>query len=272
MLYQQYGHLLFDAIRETFENMAFAEVVPHSMLVGDKEFKEELKAMNPTFPANAMPDWGSGPAADAQMEIPWGTASSHSMEDVFSENDSEIDEKLPDAAWEKPLDAWGESISSVLPSEIENLENGNGHDVDFESLIKKQESWCWASMKVNSAELDFILFVVPQTLARELARTMYAGEEFEINPSATRDIIAELANVLGGRLMLLLEDLVGKFTLEVPQTGFGIPMLPEHSRCETVVCKVLVDGAYPVLTTMCFRDHEPETSKAKSQNADISTE
>jgi hypothetical protein len=121
--------------------------------------------------------------------------------------------------------------------------------VDFDSLIESGEL-CWARLKVNSPDIDSIWFIASSQLAMELARTMYAGEELTTESPVLRDMIAELTNVLGGRMMLLLEDILGKFTLQVPETGTGMPELPDST--ESVVCKVLVDGSYPVLASMSF--------------------
>jgi hypothetical protein len=38
MLPQKFGNLLFNAVRETLETMAFAEVIPCSIRIGDQEF------------------------------------------------------------------------------------------------------------------------------------------------------------------------------------------------------------------------------------------
>jgi CheY-specific phosphatase CheX len=65
-------------------------------------------------------------------------------------------------------------------------------------------------------------------------------------------LIAELTNVLGGRLMLLLEEMGGKFTLTVPDIGFGFPDIPEMNAAQSVVCKIVVDSEHPIIVVLCF--------------------
>ena len=245
MLKKQYGQLLLDAIRETLETMAFAEVVPYSIKIGETELidPKELQAstsvpqgqVSPPSAAQDSDPWGATPETNAASNDGWGAVSS----------------SVTPALWEHPLDAWGENVSFPTPDEM----GCNPKErIDFEQLVAEQDDWCWSEIKVNSPELYSLWFIVSKKLAVELARTMYAGEDFHLDDPALRDIIAELTNVLAGRLMLLLEDLIGKFTLEVPRTGTGQPTLPDHSQFETVMCKVLVDASYPVISSACFKE------------------
>ncbi|MDR1958162.1 MAG: hypothetical protein LBQ54_03830, partial [Planctomycetaceae bacterium] len=285
MMRKQYALSLFSAIRETLENMAFAEVVPYSMLVGEDELIEEVRKGCGGTAADSPAGWGEPePSAEEEAEEgaeteseeirgretspqnldaewmsseddAWGVSGPESVSvpenGLFGESPAGSGVPFSGGAWEHPLDAWGEP-ETLGAEDPENAFAAN-RDVDFDQLIRQQEGWCWSCLKLNSAELDSVWFVVPQSLLLELAKTMYAGETFEMDTPLVRDIIAEITNVIGGRLMLLLEDVIGKFTLEVPKTGFGMPDFSErNTQNETIVCKVLVDGAYPVMTTMCF--------------------
>lgn len=240
MQHEQYGQLLFDAIRETLETMAFAEVVPYSMKIGDKELVDPDK-LRATVRANS-----------ASTDVHQGAG------------ESPVTEQM----WANPLDSWGE-IAAAPDSEVENKNEANlAEKIDFDKLMDDQEDWCWARLKVNSQELDSIWLIVSKQLAVELARTMYAGDDFHLDNPALRDIIAELTNVLGGRLMLLLEEIIGKFTLEVPVTGTGRPELPDDMEFETVMCKVFVDGHYPVISVLCFKDKEHSTKPVTAMRAE----
>ena len=256
MQHEQYGQFLLDAIRETLETMAFAEIVPWSIMIGEKELvhRDELRA---SVPHNASAaSWGGGwdqtPETDTEAEPDvWGNASAAQPSGPDSSDAWETDATpITDRMWANPLDAWEENAVLPIP---EAAEADTTEPVDFDKLVTKQDDWCWASMEVNSPELDCIWFIVSKQLAQELACTMYAGEDFQLDNPALRDIISELTNVLGGRLMLLLEDMVGKFTLEVPTTGTGQPDLSDNTQHETVTCKVLVDNAYPIICVMSFK-------------------
>ena len=251
MVQKQYGHLLFDAIRETLENMAFAEVVPQSMIIGQQEFIDEIrKNSQKTAPQeNCNADSrGTSFTTNGAKSI----SDNGNLENVPSANATG---SLPASAWEKPLDSWWRNASLFSEPE-ESQYVANQGDADFDILAKKQQDWCWSCLKVNSPELNSVWFVIPQNLLKELAKTMLAGERsLNVDTVLMRDIIAELTNVIGGRLMLLLEELIGQFTLEVPVTGVGIPDFDDKNTVnETVICKVLVDGAYPVLSTMSFHN------------------
>lgn len=227
MQHEHYAQLLFDAIRETLETMAFAEVVPYSIKIGDQELVDPEK-LNATV--RIKPE---SPGGDA-----WGVTPS----------------PVTDGMWANPLDAWsGADVSGSDENEILKTEK-----VDFARLMNDQKDWCWACLKVNSPDLDSIWLIVSKQLTLELARTMYADESFQMDSPILSDIIAELTNVLGGRLMLLLEEIVGRFTLEVPVTGTGQPELPDNMEFETVMCKVFVDGLYPVISVMCFKNREAQ--------------
>ena len=263
MQHEEYGRLLMEAISETLETMAFAEIVPFSIKIGDKELvdiKELQSAVNNNTTTTPWDGgWGESSVDDSEPdaweEAPaWGEASvtqpsmSESLGNAWGTGGADA-MPITDRMWANPLDAWEENVTLPIPEPTEN----QGEQVDFEKLVNEQDDWCWASMGVNSPELDCIWFLVSKQLAQELARTMYAGDEFQLDNPALRDIIAELTNVLGGRLMLLLEEIVGKFTLEVPATGTGQPNIPDNTEHEMVTCKVLVDGQYPVISVMCFK-------------------
>lgn len=253
MQHEQYGQLLLDAIRETLETMAFAEVIPYSMKIGDRELvdPEELRA---TVRYATPP---------AELDDAWGTSSeSAEAAEAWGANPSPITDRM----WANPLDAWEENGDLAIP---EISEADKTEQADFEKLMNAQNDWCWACLKVNSPELDAIWFIVSKQLAQELARTMYAGDDFQLDNPALRDIIAELTNVLGGRLMLLLEEIIGKFTLEVPVTGTGQPELPDNAKFETVTCKVFVDGVYPVISVMSFKDKEQQAQPVKVLHAEV---
>jgi len=278
MHHQRYGQLLLDAIRETLETMAFAEVVPYSMTVNNEELvgQENLSPAQ-TVPASqsfadsdgwgATPDsWGTTDDLDSASDG-WGTTAGAEIPntDTWGESAEEKENwtnpsPITDSMWENPLDAWGENVTIPIAEDVPQTDSLNidtamdNEPFNFDKLMNEQDDWCWSCLKVNSPELDAIWFLVSKKLALQLAQTMYAGDDFELDTPILRDIIAELTNVLGGRLMLLLEEVVGKFTLEVPQTGTGRPQLPDSSNVESVLCKVLVDNAYPVIGVMCFRE------------------
>jgi hypothetical protein len=233
MLEQKFGNLLFDALRETLETMAFAEVVPCSSTGASSE--------NLSQTAPETTGWGTpGPQANESSDDSWGAPA---PQPTAGEEWGGSPTNPP------PNDAWGEPTGGPPPDLVAQSAAPATEEVDFDSLIESGEL-CWARLKVNSPDIDSIWFIASSKLAMELARTMYAGEELTTESPVLRDMIAELTNVLGGRMMLLLEDILGKFTLQVPETGTGMPDLPDST--ESVVCKVLVDGSYPVLASMSF--------------------
>ncbi|MDR3110665.1 MAG: hypothetical protein LBU65_13435 [Planctomycetaceae bacterium] len=290
---KNYAQLLFTAVRETLETMAFAEVVPFSVSIGGKEIgrddglddfilsdqKSNLPAQGSTsssgndcwgtaspssaIPASADVGWGDVSADDSDGDDGWGTPVAESPKD-FSQPDawaSNDKEYLPDAdEWgasgfllpaEVDVDPWGDAVIGS-GNEVEGF-SVKAKDINFQELIDNEEQWCWSCMRVNSPDVNAVWFVIPQTLALELGHNMYAGEEeIAVNSPLIRDLVAELTNVFGGKLMLLLEHLGGKFTLTVPEIGFGMPEMPENQTLETVLCRVLVDGEYPVIALLSF--------------------
>ncbi|MCL2118876.1 MAG: hypothetical protein FWH27_10670 [Planctomycetaceae bacterium] len=259
MQHEQYGQLLLDAIRETLETMAFAEIVPYSMKIGNRELMDvnELHVAAKHGATASQPDDGWGYSSDPVSEpAAWGETSTvqpsiSESTDAWGTGASPITDRM----WANPLDAWEENVTLPIP---QTTEADITKQADFDKLMNEQDNWCWACLKVNSPELDCIWFIVSKQLAQELARTMYAGDDFQLDNPALRDIIAELTNVLGGRLMLLLEETVGKFTLEVPVTGTGQPDLPDNTHCETVTCKVFADHVYPIISMMYFKESQPK--------------
>ena len=276
MLPQNYGHLLFNAVRETLETMAFAEVIPCSIKVGDQEFTQiesepeklpgKAPETGPSSPSNSgwsdtggTNSWGTA-APGVPVSDSWGTPSQPlPADDGWGSAVSSAEESwgAPDAAevaWGQQVslpeaDPWGDNI--VAAERVEGFEM-KPKDIAFDELVENQEEWCWSCMKVNSPEIHSIWFIVSRGLALELAHNMYAGEDFPMESPILRDLIAELTNVLGGRLMLLLEEMGGKFTLTVPEIGYGMPQIPESSSLHTVLCKVVVDGEFPIIASICF--------------------
>lgn len=264
MDHKSFGNLLFDAIRETLETMAFAEVVPCSFLFGDEEFtySPQGTADETTFTLGADSalvngpstplDFSTSPQTDDASEHEndvWGTTdnSTESTDDDTWGTISISPSESTDDAWGSPAvnDPWGSS--KVTASGFTTQTSG----IDFNNLIENEEDWVWSCMRVNSPDIHSVWFIVSKSLAMELARNMYAGENLELDSPIIRDLVAELTNVLGGRLMLLLEKMGGQFTLAVPDIGIGMPKMPS-SAMETLLCKVIVDGEYPVMSSICF--------------------
>jgi len=285
MLPQNYGHLLFNAVRETLETMAFAEVIPCSIKVGDEEFTqaeakpEGLPADQPQVPTVTVTASGWGDTGDGVDS--WGTVSPEVSKDDSWRTPSEplsaedawgtTDAVDTGSSWGDPPplpiaeETWGEQVSlpdadpwgdsAAAANRVEGLEL-KPKEVNFDELVENQDDWFWACMKVNSPEIHSIWFIISHGLSAELAQNMYAGEDLSVDSPLLRDIIAELTNVLGGRLMLLLEEMGGKFTLTVPEIGIGMPQIPESTSLETVLCKVVVDGEYPIIASICFNQNQ----------------
>ncbi|MDR2441647.1 MAG: hypothetical protein LBE12_19975 [Planctomycetaceae bacterium] len=291
MLPKNCGQLLYNAVRETLETMAFAEVIPCSIKVGNKEFVQDddfavSSGVNDTSSVEVS-GWGDESSSISTNLDSWGTVVPAVLENdswgaadpTVSENDSwgtvtpvennELSEplavndwneqnppedELDDASWgsgiirPSAVDPWGET--NLLINQAEKM-TVKPKETDFDNLVADQSDWCWACMKVNSPDIHSVWFIVSKSLANALAQNMYAGEEFQLDNPLIRDLIAELTNVLGGRLMLLLEELGGKFTLTVPEIGFGLPDVPEQGY-ETAICKIVVDGEHPVIVALCF--------------------
>jgi len=270
MNHKSYGQLLYNAVRETLETMAFAEVVPCSFQINDEEFfgEEALEFAltdeeNPDWQSQWQPpiqtdfteteqsdltapergdSWGASPAENAIVSDSWETS------DVSSPDDNgDAWGKIPVIPANRDIDPWG-SHESVVASGFRMKAN----EINFNSLVENQEDWVWSCMRVNSPDIHSVWFVVSKSLAMELAQNMYAGEDLQLDSPIIRDLVAELTNVLGGRLMLLLEKMGGQFTLAVPDIGTGLPTMSDSATMETVLCKVLVDGEFPVMASICF--------------------
>ncbi|MDR1140084.1 MAG: hypothetical protein LBL62_00225 [Planctomycetaceae bacterium] len=278
MLPKNCGQLLYNAVRETLETMAFAEVIPCSIKVGNEEFAQDDDfaigpGINDSSGSTVVNGWGEDSSVSTNLDswgtvVPdtpvddWGTvapAEAGKTSALVDNNWNEpappvTDEEYDDADWgsgiirPNAVDPWGEANSLSNQAEATAMKP---KEADFDNLVANLSDWCWACMKVNSPDIHSVWFIVSKSLANALARNMYAGEEFQLDNPLIRDLIAELTNVLGGRLMLLLEELGGKFTLTVPEIGFGLPDVPEQGY-ETAICKIVVDGEHPVIVALCF--------------------
>lgn len=294
MLSKNYAQLLYNAVRETLETMAFAEVVPCSIRIGEEELNHEnglddfvlgdqQENTAPTGNENGSDHWGTvAPAVTAPADG-WGAPETDGWGTPTAETPAPADDSADDwgtptsetqaAEWgepgAEPMDtdggAWGDAPVASLPDGDPwgdgAMVDGGGEtagmsirprDVDFDELLENQEDWIWSCMRVNSPEINTVWFVVSKELAMALAHNMYAGEDLSLDSPLIRDLVAELTNVFGGRLMLLLESLGGKFTLTVPEIGVGYPQLPDDVKLESILCRVLVDGEYPVLASLTF--------------------
>jgi len=262
MLPKNCGNLLYNAVRETLETMAFADVVPCSIKVAGEEFaRDDDFAVAGDVPSGETTSgWGDEASDLPDPADAWGTAVPAATVPAASWGDS------PEPTGTAPPveDDWGARTSgtSVLaPSnpwgdggllEAAAVGHNRPKEADFDEMAATHTDWCWACMKVNSPDVHSIWFIIPKTLANALMENMYAGEETQQDDRVVRDLIAELTNVLGGRLMLLLEEMGGKFTLTVPDIGLGMPDISEAYTSQGVVCKVMVDSTHPVIVALCF--------------------
>jgi len=278
MLPKSCGKLLYNAVRETLETMAFADVIPCSIKVAGEEFAQDDDfAVATDVSADVAGGWGDVPVAQAPADT-WGTAAPDVSLTEESWGDSPEPTATPepsvavddwetvgnssevadDSVWGRggtidtassmTSDPWGDAGLAEACAEGQNRPK----EADFDKMVTVQEEWCWACMKVNSPDVHSVWFIIPQSLAGALMQNMYAGEDIELDTPIVRDLIAELTNVLGGRLMLLLEELGGEFTLTVPDIGFGLPDISEAYSSQGIVCKVVVDNEHPVIVALCF--------------------
>ena len=272
MLPKDCGKLLYNAVRETLEIMAFADVVPCSIKVAGEEFARDEdfvvsycattgeaggwgEESDGKAPADA---WGTvtpdvSPAGESWGDSPEPTSSAQAEDDWGAH--AGANELGDDTQWgtvSPPTimvsDPWGNSsLADACTEGLHRLK-----EADFDEMVAGQTEWTWACMRVNSPDVHSVWFIVPQGLAHSLMQNMYAGESMQLDTLLIKDLIAELTNVLGGRLMLLLEELGGEFTLTVPDIGFGMPDLTESSILQGVVCKVVVDSEHPIIVVLCF--------------------
>ena len=271
MLPKNCGKLLYNAVRETLEIMAFADVVPCSIKVAGEEFAndDDFAVASDSPVSSAVAGWGDE-AAQAPADA-WGTAAIAVPPLEESWGDSPEPTSGPASApaddWGTPSDAhssataWGSSVIVSATSDPwgdSNLADAcvagqnRPKEADFDDMAAAQTEWIWACMNVNSPDVHSVWFVVPQSLATALMHNMYAGEDVQLDTPLVRDLIAELTNVLGGRLMLLLEELGGKFTLTVPDIGIGFPDIPEMRSAQSIVCKIVVDSEHPIVVVLGF--------------------
>ncbi|MDR3234934.1 MAG: hypothetical protein LBT46_14950 [Planctomycetaceae bacterium] len=277
MLPKSCGKLLYNAVRETLETMAFADVVPCSIKVaGEEVAQDDDFRVSEQSGSPAASGWGDETDETAAPADAWGTAVPQTNE---AAGESWGDSPLPattlpaesaeedawgtvqadtgvvdDAEWGNsgitvsPEDPWGDAVLAEQAADAPQ----RPQEADFDNMVDSQTAWCWACMKVNSPDIHSVWFIVPKSLADALAQNMYAGEVTEMDTPVIRDLVAELTNVLGGRLMLLLEEMGGRFTLTVPEIGFGLPDIPETAAMQNVICKIVVDGEHPIITALCF--------------------
>ena len=277
MLPKNCGRLLYNAVRETLETMAFADVVPCSIRVAGEEFAQDDDFAVATDVSSSVSGglektpavqdpadtWGTAAPAVSPPEESWGDnpEPTTSVPPIVSDDWGAFDNSgdtagdtewgrsyAPDSTSSMVSDPWGDAGLADACVEGQNRPK----EADFDQIVSEQAEWCWACMKVNSPDVHSVWFIIPQSLAAALMENMYAGESIELDTPVVRDLIAELTNVLGGRLMLLLEELGGEFTLTVPDIGFGLPDISEAYSSLGIVCKVVVDNEHPVIVALCF--------------------
>lgn len=246
-----YGQLLIQAVQDTMETMAFAEVVPVEMFIGKE--KHALTGHCPPAPeSSSASGWGDDEAIpapppvdeNAEEDDDWGGEAAASSIFVADWGGGK-------AAAASDSGGWGDP--SLLAPVDESAIPALAPVADFDALTTQQTDWCRACMRVNSPDVHSVWFIVPQGLAQALAENMYSmTETLDANNPILRDLVAEITNVLGGRMMLLLERLGGKFTLTVPEIDFDAPNFPEDEIVRMVTCHVLVDGTYPVISSIVF--------------------
>lgn len=279
----KYGEILIQAVQDTLETMAFAEVIPYAMQIGEDDY-HRLSGHCPSAPlpltsVSGVSDsgwgssdasdsgWGSNdapsplPAADATDADPWGapapSAAVTDDDDAWGNVASTPTSSLTVPDWGgktelPPQDSWGEP-SLLAPVDEFAIPALDPRVVNFDEMVREKTDWCRACMRVNSPDVHSVWFIVSQDLAVTLASNMYGDAvDVAIGSPLIRDLVAEITNILGGRMMLLLERLGGKFTLTVPELDFEPPVFDADEVARMVTCHVLVDGMYPVISSIVF--------------------
>lgn len=237
-LHELFQQRLFNAVRDTLETMAFAEVVSCSVYAESSALPSD-GGLPPTAGTGA---WGT-PSTTTTETNAWGQPAETPPENAWGTPAEQADSR---GAAPTPDEAWGETAHDASAFGGPPPADANAY---FDELLKTQKEFIWARIDVHSEAIASIYLIVSKSLAKSLMDTMYAGDTCETDVPMLRDTVAELANTLCGRLMLGLEDRLGKFRLDIPATGEGMPELPEG--CPK--CKMLVDGAHAVLGAIITR-------------------
>lgn len=82
----------------------------------------------------------------------------------------------------------------------------------------------WAKLKFLEPVKGELSVIFPETLARELAESIYGtapDDDDGLNAKVISDVSAELANMIAGQLMELLLPENKSFSLGLPETGTG---------------------------------------------------
>ncbi|MGL4944473.1 MAG: hypothetical protein ACRC46_14930 [Thermoguttaceae bacterium] len=261
----RYGELLIQAVQDTLETMAFAEVIPYAMQIGKDEYHRlaghcpsaPIPSLDPMASSTSWGDdvpassgsggaWGDEPVATRSNDgdDAWGTVGNVEAVSSLTVDDWGGKTELP------PQDSWGEAAllapvdEFAIPALVPKV-------VNFDEMVSQKDAWCRACMRVNSPDVHSVWFIVSQDLAVELAGNMYDAS-LEVDSNLIRDLVAEITNILGGRMMLLLERLGGKFTLTVPEIDFLPPDFTDDEISRMVTCHVIVDGRFPVISSIVF--------------------
>lgn len=82
---------------------------------------------------------------------------------------------------------------------------------------------CWARLKFLAPVEGELFLVFPESLAVELAESIYGMAKNDETPDAAMlaDVSAELANMIAGQLMELFLPEDKPFSLSIPETGKG---------------------------------------------------
>jgi len=83
----------------------------------------------------------------------------------------------------------------------------------------------WARIPVMVTGLSGVVLVLDQALAVQLSDLLYVEDEGE---QPQEGLVAELANVLTGRMLLACNE--SGFQLDVPQKGRGMPVFAQSAR------------------------------------------
>lgn len=122
--------------------------------------------------------------------------------------------------------ALQETMETMAFAVVDKLQEENRDDYEFD-----EDNSLWAKLSIDSKlnGVSSVGVVLSSELVDYLINNMYSDTVVMNKEQQETDAMAELANILVGTFMIKIEDIMGDFTLSLPEVGKGPVLFAEDS-------------------------------------------
>lgn len=124
------------------------------------------------------------------------------------------------------FEALRETMEDMAFAVVDKLDEDLRDEYDFD-----EDNAFWAKLSIESKlhGVSSVGVVLSQELADFLISNMYSDFVAMDREQQESDAMAELANILVGKFMIKVEDIMGDFTLSLPEVGKGPVLFAENA-------------------------------------------